>query len=232
LGAAALAVAPWLPRPAAPAPAAGETRPAAARSGFSLPDRAMLGLGCMVFCSFLVEGAMADWSAVFLHDKLGTSASQAAFGYAAFSLAMTVMRLFGDHLIARFGAAPLLRGLNLLGALALTAALASAHAGATVLAFAFSGLGVATVVPTVFSAAARREGQQAGRGIATMASFGYTGFLLGPPLIGWLAEATDLRVALGLLPLLTLAIVLLLPLLQPAGRPQPAARPCPAEPLA
>ena len=211
LGIAVAAVIPWLPRreTVAVPPVVG-----ASKRRFGLPDRGLIGLGCIVFCSFLIEGAMADWSAVFLHDTLGTTTSRAALGYAAFSLTMTLMRLVGDHLLSRWGAVPLLRWFNLAGAAALLLALAFAHAGATMLAFAICGLGVATVVPTVFSAAARREGQHAGRGIATMASFGYTGFLIGPPLIGWLAEATDLRWALGVLPLLLAAIVLLLPLLQ------------------
>ena len=216
LGIAVAAVIPWLPRrlTVAVPSAVDAAQDVASKRRFGLPDRGLLGLGCIVFCAFLIEGAMADWSAVFLHDTLGTTASRAALGYAAFSLTMTLMRLAGDHLVSRWGAVPMLRWFNLAGAAALLLALTFAHAGATMLAFAICGLGVATVAPTVFGAAARREGQHAGRGIATMASFGYTGFLIGPPLIGWLAEATDLRWALGVLPLLLAAIVLLLPLLQ------------------
>ena len=216
LGTAVAAVIPWLPRRvAAVASAVDAAHEVEPKRRFGLPDRGLIGLGCIVFCAFLVEGAMADWSAVFLHDTLGTTASRAALGYAAFSLTMTVMRLAGDHLVSRWGAVPMLRWFNLAGAAALLLALAFAHVGATMLAFAVCGLGVATVAPTVFGAAARREGpQHAGRGIAAMASFGYTGFLIGPPLIGWLAEATDLRWALGVLPLLLVTIVLLLPLLQ------------------
>jgi len=215
LGAAVLAVARWLPRRAG----IETSDPAAAiltsdQRGPRRADRALVGLGCIVFCSFLIEGAMADWSAVFLRDALGASAAQAALGYAAFSLTMTAMRLAGDPLVARWGAVAMLRSFNLLSAAALLLALLAGHRGGTLLAFGLVGLGVATVAPTVFGAAARRDGQQPGRGIALMAGFGYAGFLLGPPLIGWLAQAASLRLALGVLVLLSLAIVALLPLLR------------------
>lgn len=204
-------------RAAAHALQAAPTGQAGRRWG--LPARPLLGLGAVVFCSFLIEGAMADWSAVLLKDRLGTSAAVAALGYAAFSLTMTVMRLGGDPLAARWGAVPLLRGFNLAAAAAMAAALATAHVGGTLAAFALCGLGVALVVPTVFRAAARFDGLRPGSGIATMAAFGYSGFLLGPPVIGWLAQLTDLRLALAMVPLLAVLIVVLLPLLAAGDRP-------------
>jgi MFS family permease len=153
---------------------------------------------------------MADWSAVYLRDIVGADASQAALGYAAFSLTMTGMRLLGDQLTQRWGAMRLLRWLNAGGASALALALVFGEYGMTLVAFAFTGLGVATVAPTVFSAAARRAGSAAaGRGIAAVAVYGYTGFLAGPPLIGWLAQATSLRSALAVLALLACVIVAL-----------------------
>lgn len=203
----AAAVMRWLPRSEA-RPKAGHGEPRFAR-----PEAAMAGLGGIVFCAFLIEGAMADWSAVFLHDSLGTTAAVAAVGYAVFSLTMMSMRFLGDALVARWGPVPLLRITNALAALALGLALWSAHAGATLVAFALVGLGVATVAPLVFGAAARRAsrrpGHSAGQGIAAMATLGYGGFLLGPPFIGWLAEATSLRTALVLLAVLAGVIAML-----------------------
>jgi MFS family permease len=119
---------------------------------------------------------------------------------------MMSMRFVGDSLVARWGPVALLRTTNSMAALALGLALWSAHAGVTMVAFALVGLGVATVAPLVFGAAARRAsrlpGHTAGQGIAAMATVGYGGFLLGPPFIGWLAEATSLRTALVLLAVL------------------------------
>lgn len=219
-----------LPRPAAAGATPARAAPAepagvAGGSGrrLALPARPLLGLGAVVFCAFLIEGAMADWSAVLLKDRLGTTAAVAALGYAAFSLTMTVMRLGGDQVAARWGAVPLLRVFNLAAATAMAAALATAHTGGTLAAFALCGLGVALIVPTVFRAAARFDGSRPGSGIATMAAFGYSGFLLGPPLIGWLAELTDLRLALAVVPLLAVLIVALLPLLAAGEHPTAAA---------
>jgi Na+/melibiose symporter-like transporter len=206
-------VAPWLQAAQAPSAPRAAKRP---RARFGA-DRVLLGLGGVCFCSFLVEGAMADWSAVYLRDTLHTSESHAALGYAVFAGAMTGMRLCGDRLLARIGAARLLRGLDALGAVALGAALALGRVDLTLAAFALVGLGLATVVPCAFSAAARHA-QHAhdaapGGAIALMAGFGYTGFLVGPPLIGALAQASSLRLAMLLLVALVAAIAVLAPLL-------------------
>lgn len=196
-----LAARPWLP---ALPPKPPESKPA-----FAFPERALWGLGGIVFCSFLVEGAMADWSAIHLKDSLGTSAAVAALGYSAFSLAMMGMRLAGNQIVARGQAARLLRLVNTAAALGLVAALVAGHVALTMLAFALVGLGVAVVAPLVFSAGARRSRHGAGHGIAAMATLGYGGFLLGPPLIGWLAHLSSLRVALGVLAALVAGIALL-----------------------
>jgi MFS family permease len=176
---------------------------------FARPESAMLGLSGIIFCAFLIEGAMADWSAVLLHDSLHTTAASAALGYAAFSLAMTSMRFAGDRLVIQWGAVRLLRSTNVVAALALAAALWIQHVGLTMLAFALVGFGMATVAPLVFGAAARRARHGAGHGIAAMATAGYGGFLVGPPLVGWLAQASSLRVALSVLAILALAIAAL-----------------------
>ena len=176
---------------------------------FAWPERAMLGLGGIIFCAFLIEGAMADWSAVLLHDSLHTTAANAALGYAAFSLAMTSMRFAGDRLVSRWGAVPLLRSTNVVAAFALATALWVQHVGLTMLAFALVGFGMATVAPLVFGAAARRTQQGAGHGIAAMATVGYAGFLMGPPVLGWLAQASSLPAALSVLAMLALAITAL-----------------------
>lgn len=212
LALALLAVKRWLPP--------SETQEAATGPRFARPDAAMAGLGGIVFCSFLIEGAMADWSAVFLHDTLGTTAAVAAMGYAMFSLTMMGVRFAGDALVARLGPVRPLRFANALAASALALALWTGHATAALVAFALVGLGVATVAPLVFGAAARRARRGPGHGIAAMATVGYGGFLLGPPAIGWLAEATSLRVALVLLAVLAAVIALLTPHLR---EPAPAA---------
>lgn len=184
-------------------------KPPEASPRFAVPEPAMLGLGAIVCCAFLIEGAMADWSAVYMKDTLGTTAAKAALGYAAFSFAMMGLRLAGDHIVARWRAARLLRLGNAAAAAVMALALVTQHTALTMAAFVLVGLGVAVVAPLVFGAAAKRSRHSAGHGIAAMATLGYGGFLMGPPVIGWVAHLTSLRTALLLLALLAAAIAVL-----------------------
>ena len=224
--AAVLAAAAWLlVRAGLPARAAVPPSPRPSmsfRRRGSRPDRVLLGLGVICFCAFLTEGALADWSAVWLHDHAKASESRAALGYAVFAGAMTTMRMVGDRLLAAFGSVRVLRLFTALGAAALAAALALARVDGAMIAFVLLGLGMATVVPSAFAAAGRHADALAGgaagdasaaRAVASLSGFGYTGLLLGPPLIGWLGQVTTLTWALGLLVLLVAAIAALVPLL-------------------
>lgn len=176
---------------------------------FALPERGMIGLGLVIFCSFLIEGAMADWSAVLMRDVMRTSEALAALGFAAFSLAMTTMRFAGDRIVARWDASALLRMTNSIAAVVFALALWVQHAGLTLLAFAIIGCGTAAVAPLVFRAAAHRSHHGPGHGIAAMATVGYTGFLIGPPVVGWIANITTLPIALSLVVLLAITIAAL-----------------------
>jgi Na+/melibiose symporter-like transporter len=176
---------------------------------FALPSAAMLGLGVLIFCAFLIEGALADWSAVYFQDALHTTPAIAAVGYGVFAFAMTLMRFLGDRSAAAWGAELLLRWTNGVAAIALTAALWTQHITLTVAAFALTGVAIATVAPLVFGAAARRSTASAGQGIAAMAAMGYSGFLVGPAFIGFVAQTTSLRLALGLLAAMAAVISLL-----------------------
>ena len=169
------------------------------RTGFARPSHATLGLGVLTFLVLLSEGAILDWSAVYLHTDLGVEAGTAAAGFAAFSAAMAAGRLAGDGLRQRFGAEPLARGSALLAAIGLAAGLALETPTAMVAGFGCAGLGLANLVPLLFSAAGRTTGQGAGTAIAAVATIGYTGFLVGPPVIGFVAAATTLRAALAIL---------------------------------
>jgi MFS family permease len=191
----------WLPAGRA---SAGQSAP-----HFARPEAAMIGLGIIIFCSFLIEGAMADWSSVLLRDSLNTSEAGAALGYAAFSLAMMSMRFAGDRVITRWNATALLRSTNTIGAVAFGAALWLQNVELMLIALALVGFGTATVAPLVFRAAGKRARSGTANGIAAMATVGYGGFLVGPPFVGWIAEVSTLRAALSLLVLLAITIALL-----------------------
>jgi fucose permease len=157
-----------------------------------------LTLGILALLGLMAEGAMADWSAVYLHDTLGSSPSVAAVGFAAFSLAMAAGRFTGDALVGRLGPRRVLRGSSAVAAVGLGAALLVGQPAVGVVGCALVGLGIANIIPVLFSAAARVPGVPPGQALAAVATTGYLGFLAGPPLIGVVAEAAGLAVGLGL----------------------------------
>jgi fucose permease len=167
----------------------------------------MIMLGAIVFAAMLCEGATADWSAVYLSGPLHARGVVPGLGYTAFALAMVTVRLSGNRLLTRFQPDRLLPALALVATLGFAAALLIAQPAAALLGFGCLGIGLASVVPAVFSAAGRVPGLPPGTAVATASACGWAGFVCGPPLIGRLSTRASLPVALGLLPLLTAFIV-------------------------
>ncbi|WP_145279463.1 MFS transporter [Tautonia plasticadhaerens] len=174
-----------------------------------LPRRGLLLLGVLAFLGLVGEGAMADWSAVYLRQSLGSPAWAAALGFAAYSLGMTAARFLGDRLSRAAGDAALLRGGAGLAAAGLGGALAMGHPIPAVIGLGLVGAGLANVVPVLFRAASRVPGVAAVSGIATTSTVGYLGFLAGPPAIGALADAASLPVALAMVVAAVAVIALL-----------------------
>lgn len=168
---------------------------------FALPPRALVLLGLIAFGVLFCEGAIADWSAVYLRESLRSTPAVAATGYAVFSLLMAAGRLTGDALALRLGPAWVVRGGGALVALGIAVAVVSDVPAIAIMGFGLIGAGLACSFPLILSAASRTPGVSANTAIAAMATVGYTGFLIGPPLIGTVAEVVTLRGALGLLAL-------------------------------
>jgi MFS family permease len=168
----------------------------------------ILMLGLLALCCLLGEGAAGSWSAVYLRDNLGTSAGFAALGFAAFSVAMAVGRLFGDRLAARFGPAWLVRAGGLVAAVGLAAALISAEPVGGVIGFALFGAGLSSTFPQLLSAAGNVATSRSGRAIARVAGIGYLGLLGGPVVIGGCASLIGLRLAFGVPVVLMLWVAL------------------------
>jgi MFS family permease len=171
---------------------------------FARPTRALLGLGIISFCVLLGEGAMGDWSAVYLDDTLRTGPGFAATGYAAFSLSMAFGRLFGDRFTELLGPVTLVRACGAIAAVGLGLALVAAQPLVALAGFACAGAGFSIVFPTALSAAGRT-----GPALAAVTTAAYTGFLIGPPFIGFLAELTGLGYALYLVVALSTAVIIL-----------------------
>jgi MFS family permease len=175
--------------------------PAPHASHFALPRGPALFLGLLGLLCFAVEGALVDWSALLLTERTRVDAASAALGYSAFSVMMAACRFAGDRLVLRFGPLRVMTvgGLGMFAGLML--AVVSTHFWLSALGFALIGLSAANVVPLIFAAAARMPGMSAGGGLATVATLGYAGLLMAPPLIGSIAAHTNIAVALGILSL-------------------------------
>jgi MFS family permease len=186
-------------RPREPREAREQRRPRPARR----LSRPVLVLGAIAFASMLCEGASADWASVYLRGPVHAGAAVAGLGYTAYSLTMVIVRLSGNRLLARFPVRSVLPALAAVAFTGFIAGLAGGRSAAAAIAgFACLGIGLALIVPTVSSAAGWLPGLSPGAAIAAVASCGWLGFVCGPPLIGELASATSLPVALGVIPAL------------------------------
>jgi MFS family permease len=182
---------------------------------FAWPRGRLLPLALIALAVLLAEGAVGDWSAVHLRQELGASAGTAGLAFTAFSLTMVAGRLAGDTVVASWGRVRAVRISALVATAGGLVVVLVPSTAAVVLGYAALGLGLACMVPLVFVAAAGDEAD-AGPALAAVSTPGYLGFLIGPPLIGGLAELVGLGTALALLPLLLAGVALL------AGRTAPA----------
>jgi len=162
---------------------------------FAIPHGVVLFLGALCFIVFLVEGSMLDWSAVLMTEQRGTGPGQAGFAFASFSLAMTIGRLIGDRVVARFGrrAVVAVGGLLAAGGIAL-ATLVSIPAVALP-GYALVGFGCSNIVPILFTAVGRQRTMPQSVAVPAMTSLGYAGILTGPAGIGFVAQRSSLAVA-------------------------------------
>ena len=166
--------------------------------------KAILPYGLIAFCCMTGEGSMMDWSAIFMNKVVGQNEVVSAWAFGTFGVSMTIGRAFGDHLIAKLGKEKLMLIDALVAVVGLGIALAFASVWATFLGFFLVGLGVSTIIPIVFSSAGNIKNISPSVGISMATSIGYTGFFVGPPAIGYLADAFDLRIGLGFVLLLFL----------------------------
>ena len=169
-----------------------------------LPEGVVVLMGAIAVGCFLVEGAMLDWSALFLTSVKSYAKHQAGFGYTAFALTMAIGRLFGDMLIARFGARPVIVSGGIIGAFGLSIAILSPTGTGAILGFAVCGAGCANIVPILFAAAGRQKVMDPTAAISSMTTLGYGGNLVGPAAVGFFAHAIGLRLAFALLAVLLL----------------------------
>ena len=177
------------------------------KARWSLLQKAIVVLAAIAFADMFCEGAVADWTAVYLHGTLHTSAVVAGLGYAGYLLIMMTVRLLGNTVMNRFPVYLALPLLAIVGTVGLGVGLIINRPASVLVGFMCLGAGLALVVPMVFSACGHIPNVHPGTAVATVSACGWTGFVLGPPLIGAIASLTSLRTALFLLPLLTAVVV-------------------------
>jgi len=177
------------------------------KARWSLLQKAIVVLAAIAFADMFCEGAVADWTAVYLHGTLHTSAVVAGLGYAAYLLIMMTVRLLGNTVMNRFRVHVALPLLAVVGVVGLGVGLIVNRPASVLVGFMCLGAGLALVVPMVFSACGHIPNVHPGTAVATVSACGWTGFVLGPPLIGAIASLSSLRTALFLLPLLTAVVV-------------------------
>jgi fucose permease len=170
---------------------------------------ALWTLGAIAFCVLVGEGAMADWTTVYLHGIPGVSPALAVAGYAMFSVCMAMGRFRGDWFRARFDETTIIRSGAAIACLGLAAGLLLGGFTGGLIGFACAGFGFSSIFPILTLKSGQVPGVRPEAGIALVTATGYAGFLVGPPLIGFAAQISSLRVALGLIPLLSGCAVLL-----------------------
>jgi len=169
---------------------------------------AALFLGVLCFVVFLAEGAMLDWSALFLKEYRKVDASLAGSGYAAFSVAMATTRLFGDRLVAWLKSDRIVIFGSIIAAIGIFIAIGLPWLSGTLFGFFLIGFGAANIVPVFFSKAGNLKGLSSAMAISVISTFGYGGQLAGPALLGFIAQGFSLPAALGVVGVLLIFVTI------------------------
>ncbi len=169
------------------------------RSGIKLPSPTILGISFICMVTFMAEGCVADWSAIYLKESLNAPKELVSLGYAGFSIAMTLGRLNGDSLIAKIGSKKIVIAGCMLSALGFTTVVLAPIVPVAIAGYILIGCGSSCIVPVLFSASANIPGVSTVEGFAMVTTGGLIGFLTGPSLIGFISEKSNLSKGLSLL---------------------------------
>lgn len=182
---------------------------------FSWPDKALLKFALICFTSMACENIMYDWGEIYLHDAVHTSKATATAGFVVFMIAVTTGRFAGDTLVNRKGIKFLLKFCSLFVVAGFLCTIAFPDTIIVMVGYALVGLGVSCVVPLVFSQAGKSASMSSGTAIAAVSTVGYLGFLMVPPVVGFLAQAASLRWAFTFITLLGFLMAALVASIQP-----------------
>ena len=172
----------------------------------SIPKGPLLAVAFITFFASLGEGAVADWSSIFLIDVASVEEGTAALGFAAFSICMFSMRLMGDKIISIIGPSKTARYSGLVALIGATILVTFESFIPLVIAFSLIGLGIAVIIPLAFSRAANDKNISQGTAIASIATLGYGGMLIGPLFVGFIADATSIKTSFLIFPILAFLV--------------------------
>lgn len=166
---------------------------------FARPDGMLLKLGMIAFSCMVCEGSMFDWSGVYFQKVVEAPVALTTLGYTAFMATMAGGRFVGDKIVTRFGKQKVLQASGMVIAAGLLTAVVFPTIIAATAGFLLVGFGVSSVIPLVYSAAGKSKTLSPGAALTAVSSIGFLGFLLGPPIIGFIAQASSLRWSLTLI---------------------------------
>ena len=179
------------------------------RKFFSKPDSTLVQLGLIGFCSMASEGAMIDWSGIYFKDVVKAPSSLVILGYTSFMIMMAFGRFIADRLIVKFGRKHLLQVSGVMISSGLFISVLFPTLISSTIGFMMVGLGVSSIVPTVYSTAGKNGKVAPGIALATVSSVSFLGFLMGPPLIGYISAAAGLRYSFAVIGVFGICITFL-----------------------
>ena len=173
------------------------------------PETFLFLLGIVTFCGMAAEGAMADWNGLFLTDVVGVRENFAPLGLTTYMITMAAGRFFADKAVIRFGRQRVVQCGGMLISAGLFLAVIFPYLPVTILAFMIIGLGTSSIVPTVYGVAGQKTKISTGMALTIVSSISFLGFLMGPPLIGYISHASNLRYSYALIGLFGICITIL-----------------------
>jgi MFS family permease len=179
------------------------------RKFLNKPDLALVQLGVIGFCSMASEGAMFDWSGIYFKDVVRVPSSLVILGYTSFMIMMASGRFLADYVTLKIGRKRLMQICGIMISTGYYMAVIFPSLITSTIAFMIIGLGVSSIVPSVYSAAGRQTRVPPGIALATVASVSFLGFLMGPPMIGYISQAAGLRYSFAVIGIFGLGITLM-----------------------
>lgn len=176
---------------------------------FVKPDRFIITLGIIAFACMICEGTMFDWSGIYFEKIVGAPKDLTRLGYVAFMFTMTAGRFTADWMVTKFGIHRILKASGLFIITGMMLAIAFPTIAAATAGFLLVGIGTSSVVPMVYSLAGKSKKMLPGAALAAVSSIGFLGFLIGPPIIGFISELSNLRASFALIAVLGLGTTIM-----------------------